>query len=216
MIATRPHYLLVTSSEVDDYGAAIWRFTLQEAEGQTAISASDREPDILPSSPGKERLELLAVVRGLEALDQPTDVTLVTSSRYVSRGMQYGLDEWRESDWRWERFGRLAPVKDDDLWQRLDRALTFHCVVCYTTRAQNIRAAAVQSISSQFADTPSSEPGERHTRQVDPGQGRRRGDWASPSRRPLPGAALAHWRERWRRTAAGLSAAASLGELGGI
>ena len=77
-----------------------------------------------------ERLELLAVVRGLEALDGPAQVTLVTKSRYVSRGIRCGLTEWRANDWQWERFGRIVPVKDHDLWQRVDRALLFHKVDC--------------------------------------------------------------------------------------
>jgi hypothetical protein len=77
-----------------------------------------------------ERLELLAVVRGLEALDGPARVTLVTKSRYVSRGLRFGMAEWRVNDWQWERFGRVVPVKDHDLWQRVDRALLFHQVEC--------------------------------------------------------------------------------------
>lgn len=77
-----------------------------------------------------ERLELLAVVRGLEALDGPSRVTLVTKSRYVSRGLRFGMAEWRANDWNWERFGRVVPVKDSDLWQRIDRALLYHEVEC--------------------------------------------------------------------------------------
>ena len=73
-----------------------------------------------------ERLELLAVVRGLEALDQPSRVTLVTPSKYVHRGLLYGLEEWRTNGWSWEHFGQMVPVKNRDLWQRLDRALGFH------------------------------------------------------------------------------------------
>ncbi len=63
---------------------------------------------------------------GLEALDQPSRVTLVTSSKYVHRGLLYGLQEWRSNDWMWEHFGEMAPVKNRDLWQRLDHALAFH------------------------------------------------------------------------------------------
>jgi hypothetical protein len=85
------------------------------------LEAEDSEPEI-----HGERLELLAVVRGLEALDQPSRVTLMTSSRYVNRGLTYGLEEWRRNDWTWESFGEMVPVKNQDLWQRLDQALRFH------------------------------------------------------------------------------------------
>lgn len=89
------------------------------------MSASDVEAEAR-----RGRLELLAIVRGLEALDQPSRVTLVTPSRYVLRGLSDGLSEWRERGWRWERFGSLVPIRDQDLWRRLDHALQIHAVEC--------------------------------------------------------------------------------------
>lgn len=120
-----PHYLLFSESGCSQSAFRLWRFVLQDVSSNRRLIVSDSEPE----SRG-ERLELLAVVRGLEALDGPSRVTLVTKSRYVSRGFKYGLAEWRANDWRWERFGRFVPVKDHDLWQRVDRALKFHQVDC--------------------------------------------------------------------------------------
>jgi len=128
-----PHFLLFSESnlrhgtEARDDGA--WRFVLESVDGEDKLEAVDTEPDV-----AGERLELLAVVRGLEALDQPSRVTLVTPSTYVSRGLRYGLSEWRDNRWRWERFGRMVPVKNDDLWQRVDQALHYHDVQCRTWR----------------------------------------------------------------------------------
>ena len=76
--------------------------------------------------------ELLAVVRGLEALQQPSRVTLVTPSRYVARGIVRCLDDWRASQWQWERFGRVEPIRDHDLWRRVDRAMDYHQIDCHT------------------------------------------------------------------------------------
>ena len=101
------------------------------------LEAFDEEPGVQG-----ERLELLAVIRGLEALDQPSRVTLVTSSRGVSRGLRFGLAEWRTNNWQWERFGRRVPVKNHDLWQRVDRALQFHRVECRTWRIDQAHTAA--------------------------------------------------------------------------
>ena len=115
-----PHFLLFSEARGKDRQGQ-WRFVLQAADGSATLEASDIEPEV-----GGERLELLAVVRGLEALDQPSHVTLFTPSRYVNRGIAYGLDEWRRDDWTWESFGEMVPVKNRDLWQRLDRALKFH------------------------------------------------------------------------------------------
>lgn len=128
MKARCPHFLLFSeASRAIDRGA--WRFLLQSADGQEQFEAADEEPAVRG-----ERLELLAVIRGLEALPAPSRVTLVTPSRYVSRGLNYGLDEWRANDFRWERFGELVPIKNRDLWQRVDRALQFHEVACQVWR----------------------------------------------------------------------------------
>lgn len=115
-----PHFLLFSEARGKDRQGQ-WRFVLQAADGSATLEAADFEPEV-----GGERLELLAVVRGLEALDQPSNVTLFTPSRYVNRGIAYGLEEWRRNDWTWECYGEMVPVKNGDLWQRLDRALSFH------------------------------------------------------------------------------------------
>jgi len=128
-----PHYLLFAEASAEPCAARSWRFVLQDVESQRRFSAADSEP----SGCGGERMELLAVVRGLEALDHPARVTLVTKSRYVSRGIKHGLPQWRDSDWHWERFGRVVPVRDHDLWQRVDRAMRFHQVDCQAWRFEN-------------------------------------------------------------------------------
>ncbi len=70
------------------------------------------------------------MVRGLEAIEQPSQVTLVTTSRYVARGLRYGLTEWRETGYIWEHFGVQKPIRNADLWQRIDGAMQFPDVAC--------------------------------------------------------------------------------------
>jgi ribonuclease HI len=130
-----PHFLLYAeaarispSADADTGG---WRFVLRLPDGETSLEAADEEPEATP-----QRLELLAVVRGLEALGQPSRVTLLTGSRYLRRGLDCGISQWRESDWQWERYGRMAPVKNSDLWQRLDRLLNIHELECKPTRLE--------------------------------------------------------------------------------
>jgi ribonuclease HI len=127
MSAPEPHFLLYSASAPTDPDGkpGDWRFVLESVDGTSKLEIVDTEPNVRG-----ERLELLAVVRGLEAIDEPARVTLVTPSRYVSRGISYGLTDWRENDWQWERHGEMVPVKDRDLWQRVDRALEFHRVEC--------------------------------------------------------------------------------------
>ena len=128
MIALTPHYVL--SLEVSRTGdSGRWRFSLRTPDGREHLEVADVEPEARG-----ERLELLTVVRALETLDQPSQVTLVGCSQYVRNGMRYGLPEWRSNGWRWEFFGQMLPVKSGDLWQRLDRALRFHRVECRQRR----------------------------------------------------------------------------------
>jgi ribonuclease HI len=131
MSVTAPHFLLFSeAAPAPEAGAAIgrWRFVLRSAAGQKLLEAADEEDET------PERLELLAIVRGLESLDQPSRVTLVTASRNIHHGLRSGLAHWRESGWHWERFGKLAPVKNADLWRRIDRALDIHVIECRCTR----------------------------------------------------------------------------------
>ncbi|MCC7085720.1 MAG: hypothetical protein IT427_12020 [Pirellulales bacterium] len=124
MPAPAPHFhLLAEASRRNRCGN--WRFVLQTADGRRELEVKDAEPDA-----SGERLELLAVVRGLEALDQPSRVTLHTVSASVSKGLRYGLDEWRTNAWQWERHGEMVPIKNSDLWRRIDHALRFHDVDC--------------------------------------------------------------------------------------
>ena len=133
MRVSPPHFLLFSESRSSRDRRSLapsdtvgrWRFVLESIDGETVLEATDDE-----SEGDASRLELLAVVRGLEALDQPSRVTLLTPSRYVTHGLRFGLDEWRENDWQWERFGEMQRVKNWDLWQRIDRAMRFHRVDC--------------------------------------------------------------------------------------
>jgi ribonuclease HI len=135
MSAQSPHFLLYSAAFASRDKSPRWKFVLQSIGGDERFSAADTEPRTRAS-----RLELLAVVRGLEALDQPSRVTLLTHSRYVSRGIRRELNHWRERRWRWERFGKLVPIRDHDLWQRVDRALQYHHVECCTWKHKEPRS----------------------------------------------------------------------------
>jgi ribonuclease HI len=134
-----PHYLLVSeASRVEGLGS--WKFVLKPADGSAPVEVTDTEPDIWG-----ERLDLLTVVRALESLDQPSRVTLIGCTRYVEQGILYGLAEWRDNGWRWEYFGQMTPVRDADLWQRMDRILQFHRVECGQRRFDPGHAAPPES-----------------------------------------------------------------------
>lgn len=128
MIPTAPHYLLFTEAK-DAAGSkpsgGRWRFVLEQIGTTNRLEEFHDEPGTRG-----ERLQLLAVVRGIEALEQPSTITLITSSKYVGRGIRRGLTQWRQSDWQWERFGQMALIKNHDLWKRIDQGMKIHQLNC--------------------------------------------------------------------------------------
>lgn len=71
------------------------------------------------------RMELLAAIVGLESLKQPCDVDLTTDSQYVRLGITQWLANWKKNNWK---TSQKEPVKNQDLWRRLDAACQGHKV----------------------------------------------------------------------------------------
>ena len=76
------------------------------------------------------RMELMAAIAALEALKRPVAVDLYTDSNYVRQGITEWIDSWKAKGWR---TAQKKPVKNEDLWRRLDEArqrhdVTFHWV----------------------------------------------------------------------------------------
>jgi len=69
------------------------------------------------------RMELTAVIRALEALERPSRVRLYTDSQYVQKGISTWILDWKRRGWR--TAGR-KPVKNEDLWRRLDELAALH------------------------------------------------------------------------------------------
>jgi ribonuclease HI len=148
MPAPAPHFHLLAEAHRHKR-CGNWRFVLQTADGRRQFEAKDAEPEA-----SGERLELLAIVRGLEALEQPSRVTLLTGSASVSKGLKYGLEEWRANDWQWERHGEMVPIKNSDLWRRIDHALHFHDVDCRVWRVDEAHGKAESRKQKAEAESP--------------------------------------------------------------
>jgi ribonuclease HI len=69
------------------------------------------------------RMELTAVIRGLEALKRPCRVRVTTDSQYVRNGITDWIRRWRRNGWR---TADRQPVKNSDLWRRLDEVAAGH------------------------------------------------------------------------------------------
>ena len=69
------------------------------------------------------RMELMAAISALEALTKPCTVELHTDSQYLHHGISDWIKAWKRNGWR---TADRKPVKNADLWQRLDAAITRH------------------------------------------------------------------------------------------
>lgn len=71
------------------------------------------------------RMELMAAISALEALKKPSEVELHTDSKYVHDGISQWIHGWKRNGWK---TSDKKPVKNVDLWQRLDQAMQRHDV----------------------------------------------------------------------------------------
>jgi len=94
------------------------------------------------------RMELTAVIRGLEALSRPSRVFLYSDSKYVLNGLSTWMAGWKKKGWK---TASKQPVKNEDLWRRLDELmagseggpghdLSFHWVKGHNEHPENERA----------------------------------------------------------------------------
>jgi ribonuclease HI len=92
-----------------------------------------REKELSGGEPAttNNRMELTAAIMALEALTRPCTVDLFTDSQYVRHGITEWLRGWKARGWR---TADKKPVKNEDLWRRLDEARTRHEVVWHWVR----------------------------------------------------------------------------------
>lgn len=91
------------------------------------------------------RMELMAAIAALEALTKPVEITIVTDSAYVKNGVTEWIHGWKRNGWK---TASRAPVKNVELWQRLDAAQAQHKVIWrwikgHAGHAENERADAL-------------------------------------------------------------------------
>jgi len=103
------------------------------------------------------RMELTAVIRALESIDASSGVEVYTDSQYVQKGISEWLPDWKRRGWR---TADRKPVKNVDLWQRLERAaaahrVSWHWIKGHAGHPENERADALANRGAEEL-TPSS------------------------------------------------------------
>ena len=74
------------------------------------------------------QMEMMAVISGLESLTRATAVEVITDSKYVADGCTSWMPNWKKNGWKRKDGTRWVPVKNVELWQRLDGLLAKHRV----------------------------------------------------------------------------------------
>jgi ribonuclease HI len=104
-------------------GPGGWAFVLRHPATGKQLERSGAERETT-----NNRMELMAVIVGLETLKRPCAVELFTDSVYVGKGISQWMPKWKANGWRRKEKGGSKPVKNVDLWQRLDALLSTHQV----------------------------------------------------------------------------------------
>lgn len=100
-------------------GPGGWACLLRCGSVEKAIYGGQKEPTT------NNRMELMAVIQGFEALKEPVEVEVVTDSKYIVQAFHNDwLTKWRNNGW----MTNAGPVKNQDLWVRLKQATTPHLV----------------------------------------------------------------------------------------
>lgn len=116
-------------------GPGGWGAVLRYGDREKELFGGERDTT-------NNRMELMAAIRALEALKRPSQVSLTTDSTYVRSGITDWIDGWKRNGWR---TAAKKPVKNADLWRRLDEArkphrIEWHWVRGHTGHPENERA----------------------------------------------------------------------------
>lgn len=91
------------------------------------LKYGDKEKHLFGGEPDttNNRMELMAVIKALQAITRPCDIVIHTDSQYVKNGMTLWMSNWKQNNWR---NSAKKPVKNVDLWQQLDQLVQEHNV----------------------------------------------------------------------------------------
>ncbi|MCC7516075.1 MAG: ribonuclease HI [Pseudomonadales bacterium] len=108
-------------------GPGGWGAVLRYGEHEREIKGAEAQTT-------NNRMELMAAIAALESLKEPCDVSLTTDSQYVRQGVTAWMENWKKNGWR---TSDKKPVKNQDLWQRLDSAAMRHVIVWHWVKGHS-------------------------------------------------------------------------------
>ena len=121
-------------------GPGGWGVLMRATEGDEVIRELDLSGGEAETT--NNRMELMAAIAALESLSRPAALTITTDSAYVKDGVTSWIHGWKRNGWK---TANRKPVKNIDLWQRLDAAqarhqVTWHWIKGHAGHPENERA----------------------------------------------------------------------------
>lgn len=104
-------------------GPGGWGVVMVARDGDTVLKS--REFNGGAPATTNNRMEMMAAIAAIEALEYPSTLTLVTDSVYLRDGVTRWIHGWKLNGWR---TAARKPVKNEDLWRRLDAAAARHAL----------------------------------------------------------------------------------------
>jgi len=108
--------LITDGSCLGNPGPGGWAAILRHGSNKRELSGSDPETT-------NNRMEMTAVLEGLSALQEPCRITIEIDSEYVKKGITEWMAAWKRRGWK---TAAKQPVKNQDLWRKLDEAVAAH------------------------------------------------------------------------------------------
>ena len=99
-------------------GPGGWGALLRYGDNERTLCGGEHETT-------NNRMELMAVIQGLSALQRSCEVRLTSDSTYVLKGIQEWMPNWKKRGWK---TASKKPVKNVDLWQQLDQLVALHTI----------------------------------------------------------------------------------------
>jgi ribonuclease HI len=149
-----------TASLVDIYTDGACRGNPGPGGWAALLSFAGREKELAGAEAltTNNRMELTAVIRALEALKRPVRARVYTDSQYVRRGILEWLSAWKARGWR---TADRKPVKNQDLWERLEQVAAGHAIEWHWVPGhagvpgnERVDRLANEAIDAMTADRP--------------------------------------------------------------
>jgi ribonuclease HI len=113
-------------------GPGGWAFILRHLSSGKEMEQSGAERETT-----NNKMELSAVIFGLEKLKTRCQVELYTDSQYVGKGLSEWMPKWKANGWRRKEGKQFKPVANEELWRRLDALLEKHSVTFHHVRGHS-------------------------------------------------------------------------------